>query len=201
MLSYAVVSVLLVSSVFAWPQQGVNSQQQQSNGAGLQDGPSILSQMPQEWQDKLHPHIKDNLKSLNDKDMLVLKNVIQQLPKFNSLKEVRQTIKQYSPRAESLLEKHALMGMTIVAQKHAQLSPESRSAFHQVIMLGMLLGSYKKSMLYFLTSYKWTKNEVKKIMKKSMFELHKYLLKFKISKDQKNNSLISSNLINFAKIL
>jgi len=63
--------------------------------------------------------------------MLVLKNVIQQLPKFNSLKEVRQTIKQYSPRAESLLEKHALMGMTIVAQKHAQLSPESRSAFHQ----------------------------------------------------------------------
>jgi len=117
---------LLASNVAAWP-----SAHQQTNEFEPADGPSILSSLPKELQDQIPEHVKQETKFLTAKDVLVLKNVIEQLPKFTSLMEIRNTLKKHSPRLESIAEKKAFKVMAVVAKKRTQLLPETKNAFHE----------------------------------------------------------------------
>lgn len=82
--------------------------------------------------DQLPPSVKQELNFLTTKDLLVLKNVAHELPKFTSLMQIRQVLKQYSPRLEKIAEQKAFKIMGVVAMKRAQLLPETKNAFHEV---------------------------------------------------------------------
>lgn len=62
---------------------------------------------------------------MNAQDILALRKIIQQLPKFTSLNQIRQAVRERSPRLEAVIQKRLVKLMAMIALKRGQLIPES----------------------------------------------------------------------------
>ncbi|KAI6184586.1 hypothetical protein M3Y97_00612200 [Aphelenchoides bicaudatus] len=142
---FSVVCIaLLAANAMAWPQPPAQPAKNAFEPAEGQTLISIFNTLPKDLQEKAPHFIKRDLEGLTTKDLLVLKNIVHELPKFTSLGQIRQVVKQYSPHVEALAERKAVQIAALVAVKRSQLLPETRNVFHQA---GDLSKNYAKSLV------------------------------------------------------
>ncbi|KAI6216774.1 Fatty-acid and retinol-binding protein 8 [Aphelenchoides besseyi] len=92
-------------------------------------GHSLLAFLPPHIQALLPASVRQELSQLSVKDALVARAFIQQIPKFTSVDEARQTLRRYSPRLDQLAEQKAEKVRAFVEARRNALQPDTRTFF------------------------------------------------------------------------
>jgi hypothetical protein len=94
--------------------------------------------------EKIPPILRNEFQSLTTKDILVLIEFGEEIPKFSSLSQIRQALKEKSPKLESFIRKKMLKAAGFLSLKRAQLKSDTVSALRKA---GELSKNYTKQII------------------------------------------------------
>ncbi|KAI6234067.1 hypothetical protein M3Y99_00840300 [Aphelenchoides fujianensis] len=107
----------------------------------------LLSFVPHNHQARLSPSARQDLASLQMKDLKALQQVAHHAPQFTSFAQVQHAVKQASPQAYALATKRAQQAKQAFNGLKAQLSPKSQQFFSELSHLAVNFAHQAKNLL------------------------------------------------------